>query len=310
MKKLFLYFLIFLPVIGFNQVVNHFENTNSQWFVARNFINANQENPSHLGVKTWIHSTIGDTIIDNSNWLKLYSSQDSLFQNNILSSGFLRSEGSKVYYKSDATSQSHLIYDFSLDVGDSTLYTISVAFDTIPSWIYVNQIDTIDINGEPYRRFHFTEPDIPYQPFNIIKEVWIEGIGSVHGPLSPMYPMPLGLEWGQRIDLTCSFSNETHYYHFASYYTECFVYDVLDVKNLQKELVKIYPNPAKDFLTISNMQNDDMDVEITNNLGQTILNTKINSNQYKVDIRNLKNGVYFLKLKQGDTIQISKIIKE
>ncbi|MCO5267484.1 MAG: T9SS type A sorting domain-containing protein [Brumimicrobium sp.] len=85
---------------------------------------------------------------------------------------------------------------------------------------------------------------------------------------------------------------------------------ILNIEIPQKEIVKIYPNPAKDFLTISNLKNDDLDVEITNNLGQTILNTKINSNQYKVDIRNLKKGVYFLKLKQGDTIQISKIIKE
>lgn len=316
MKKLVLYFFVLIPAIGFNQVVNHFENTNSQWFVASNFINANQENPDHLGVKTRIYRTIGDTIIDNSNWLKLYFSQDSLFQNNILSIGFIRSEGSKVYYKNDAISQSHLIYDFDLEVGDSVEYTFYFDGFKKLAWLKVLEIETIEIQGETYKKFIFSEPipqddngTFPITMGSVLHEVWIENIGSTRGPIFPSKPFMIDSEWGQKVDLTCSFTNETQYYH-NSYYTDCYIYDVLGVEKLQNEFVKIYPNPAKDFLTISNLQNDEIDVEMTNNLGQIVLNMEINDNQNKVDIRKLKNGIYFLKFKHGESIQTFKIIKE
>src|SRR5690606_13900817 len=113
-------------------------------------------------------------------------------------------------------------------------------------------------------------------------------------------PFMIDSEWGQKVDLTCSFTNETQYYHNFEY-ADCYIYDVLGIEKLQNEFVKIYPSPAKDFLNISILQNDEIDVEIINNLGQTILNLKINGHQNTVDIRKLKNGIYLMKFKHGES---------
>jgi hypothetical protein len=69
-------------------------------------------------------------------------------------------------------------------------------------------------------------------------------------------------------------------------------------------VIKIYPNPVSDILTIENLDNAN-DVEIINILGQTVLHfPKLNDN--KIYVSNLENGVYFLKI-EGN---IFKLLKE
>lgn len=69
--------------------------------------------------------------------------------------------------------------------------------------------------------------------------------------------------------------------------------------------IKVYPNPATDILNIEDQQKElqNSEIEIRNTLGQVVLTT-IFSNQ--IDISNLKNGVYFLSVKNKNY----KIIKQ
>ena len=87
----------------------------------------------------------GDTILDGVAYKKLYDG-------NVVE-GFLREENGKVlgkvgsYYDDYDTSDwsSHLVYDFSLGKGDTT-----VSHDYFR--LNVNTVDTILVDGEPYRR--------------------------------------------------------------------------------------------------------------------------------------------------------------
>ncbi len=57
--------------------------------------------------------------------------------------------------------------------------------------------------------------------------------------------------------------------------------------------IKIYPNPVSDVLNIENAEGKD--IEIVNALGQVVLSIKAN-NQSTININQLKNGVYFVKM--------------
>lgn len=74
--------------------------------------------------------------------------------------------------------------------------------------------------------------------------------------------------------------------------------------DFSKQLI-LYPNPANNFIQISGLEKSENYV-ISNILGVKIKNGNI-SNQEKINIKNLTNGLYFLKFKNGNTI---KFIRE
>ena len=56
----------------------------------------------------------------------------------------------------------------------------------------------------------------------------------------------------------------------------------------------VYPNPVKDKLFILNNNKENLHYEIIDIIGQNVLNGIVNN---FIDVENLKNGFYFLKLK-------------
>lgn len=75
-----------------------------------------------------------------------------------------------------------------------------------------------------------------------------------------------------------------------------------------KEYYRIYPNPAKDILTIEgeNIQS----IEITNELGQIILRKEYidANNQIDINICNLSSGIYFVRILANEKSAIEKLI--
>ncbi|MEJ6791548.1 MAG: T9SS type A sorting domain-containing protein [Lacinutrix sp.] len=68
--------------------------------------------------------------------------------------------------------------------------------------------------------------------------------------------------------------------------------------------ISIYPNPSSKFIIISGI-NKNESYKIYNVLGAEI-NSGIVSNNEKIDIQNLNNGIFFLKFKNGNTIKSMK----
>ena len=69
--------------------------------------------------------------------------------------------------------------------------------------------------------------------------------------------------------------------------------------------VKLYPNPVSSNLTIENLKN--IDVEIYNIVGQQIVENKNATGDLSIDMSNLPDGVYFVKLKDGKAVRTEKI---
>ena len=73
--------------------------------------------------------------------------------------------------------------------------------------------------------------------------------------------------------------------------------------------LNFFPNPVKNSLTISNTITID-EVEITSVLGQKMIVKSVNDLQTELDLSQLSNGVYFVKVKSEGKEKTVKIVKE
>lgn len=84
---------------------------------------------------------------------------------------------------------------------------------------------------------------------------------------------------------------------------ELFGTPVLSVNNPKSvKQISIYPNPTTDYISISNLENS-YNYLIVSQLGQEVLNGTYNN---KIDVRNLTNGIYFLKIEGRNTLKFIK----
>ena len=74
--------------------------------------------------------------------------------------------------------------------------------------------------------------------------------------------------------------------------------------------IKIYPNPAKDILTIETNLNKEQRLEIINLIGQTVYSTIINNTKALINTSAFANGVYILKLYNDKETVVRKFVKE
>jgi len=73
----------------------------------------------------------------------------------------------------------------------------------------------------------------------------------------------------------------------------------------------IYPNPSQDFLTIL-LPNETANgaIEIFDYSGKSVKSKQINSVNNTLDMRNLSQGIYFIKLNSEGKIGVQKVIKK
>ncbi len=100
------------------------------------------------------------------------------------------------------------------------------------------------------------------------------------------------------------------------YLDELYVYNcsTLAVEDVNKQnAISVFPNPTSGFVTIQNTKNSDLKtVEIYNVAGQLIKNFKLNSgtNKASLDMSQLLNGTYILKVKSESENNTVKVIKK
>ena len=123
-------------------------------------------------------------------------------------STWLREEDRKVYLYDEATDTEKLLYDFSLDVGDT--------FKGLGNTDYVVISKTLEQQ----------DTDVPRSKWVLRKQgsnatdddvVWVEGIGSCYGPLQPL---PDERNDSIMSNLVFSGNRNTHYYSFDLDYTQ------------------------------------------------------------------------------------------
>ncbi|PQB06525.1 peptidase S8 [Polaribacter filamentus] len=107
------------------------------------------------------------------------------------------------------------------------------------------------------------------------------------------------------------FNNPTDQYGYGIPDFEAAYNQVLALNNFKNTSIKIFPNPIKDTFSISVDANatESLSIQIYNILGQLVIeNSKLVSKT--IDTKNLKNGIYILKIQYKNQQKTVKLIKK
>lgn len=246
-----------------------------------------------------------DTIIDGKSYKKLYSFTEREFdiETATFVCGIRENENKQVFVASYHNQQEFLLYDFSLTEGDSILAESNGEYDL---YFNVTDIDTIDYNGVERRK-------ITLQFYNYAWVTWIEGIGNIEGLLMDWRSYTMAMDPMPNVRLRCYEHNEECLYSDFSFNEsiyDCYtpLYTGLEENETQNNIL-LYPNPAKERLYI-NTSIPIKQMTICNLLGQEIQKYNNLETTSSIDIRGLKEGVYFVKLSTEKGVYATKIIVE
>jgi hypothetical protein len=303
MKKIILIFTIILPIASSAQAVDHFVNDNSEWYVARVYPNASPEFPNFVETRTTYYGFLGDSLINGNTWLKLYSSWDTLFTFNLHYKGLIHSSEGIVLFQ-DIDNNLDTLYNFNLEIGDSVFFDFGFAAENIA----IIGVDSIQINDLYFKRLTFDEPT--FISFENLNEKWIEGIGSIHGPIFPHEPKLFSSEIPDELDLTCSYTNDIQYWNNSSY-DDCFVNIILGIGERSLDIFNIFPNPFKDFIIIEKESHSTPSyyLEIYNSQGQKVQSQELINIRQRISLDQIPVGIYYFKIYHGNQIQTKKISK-
>lgn len=110
---------------------------------------------------------------------------------------------------------------------------------------------------------------------------------------------------------------ETYYVRVAGYSSddagtfclEISTNETLSAEDFNKNGLKVYPNPVKDILTLSDTENI-TNVAVFNLLGQEVVSKTINATQSQIDMSDLASGSYLVKITADNQVKTVKVIKK
>ncbi len=80
------------------------------------------------------------------------------------------------------------------------------------------------------------------------------------------------------------------------------------IEENDKITFNIFPNPAKDVVSLSFKNSNSRRIKIISVIGETVLDKETSKKKEILNVSSLKSGVYFIEINEGDQKQIKKII--
>lgn len=206
----------------------------------------------------------------------------------------------------DTLNVTRVLYDYGLQPGD-TVPWISVSNEVTGDEMHliVDSVTNILINGSDKKAICFRP--LSDGAFRVVRECWIEDVGSVHGFLFPARFQLLEEESQQKCDLTCFFQEDVLFWMNAQY-TECGV----GLREDEKVSVQIYPNPVTDLLNvIFPGESTHVNISIFDDMGHLMRReTVLNENMKQIDVSSYPNGLYVIRFSdKSKQIKNIKLIK-
>jgi hypothetical protein len=198
----------------------------------------------------------------------------------------LRQDGRKIFMYDVVEEQEVLLYDFTLEVGDTLPLTPIQQLASVT----VMYIDSFEVDESYLRRFYVSSP----AP-NLI----VEGIGSSVGFLEKMIP-----------DDECTYSHGCYSVNGETKWqltgeVEC-VYTV-GVAEADKLAFRVFPNPLSDRITIVGLPYGNYTASIFDQSGRKIHSCSLTD--HSIDLDHLASGVYVLSITDGVSVNAVRIVK-
>ena len=218
-----------LPLPFLVSLISHaqvgFADPLAYWYVAKTYPAGAPEDPGFVGTTSRLFTITGDSVVDGATWSVFTSQPTHPDGDPDQFEGLARQQGDLVLGLREDLSVDTL-YDFGLDVGDSTHYLVDGWLST---WLHVVEVDSLLVGGSYRRLLRFAEL---VEPPTTLRESWIVGIGSVHGPLFPAHPVTFSTEVpGDSLMLTCYGSEDAVLWQHPDY-DDCAVNILLSTNDL------------------------------------------------------------------------------
>lgn len=83
----------------------------------------------------------------------------------------------------------------------------------------------------------------------------------------------------------------------------------LAIEETNFSTIKVFPNPTKNLLTISQERDTNLEIQIVNLSGELLLKSNIYAKQETISIKEFPKGIYFLKISDAKGFYVQKILK-
>lgn len=271
------------------QTVVHFDDPGASWDVARTYPQGNIQNPNFIGTTTRSFSFSGDTLINGDTWKRMYATPTAGTTPVAIFQGYTRQVGDIVLFMAPSGGMDTL-YNFALQAGDSMRYN---AFGS-DIWLTITSIGQVQIQGVAHRVFHFSEQVLTLE--DILTDTWIEGIGSIHGPLASRTPSELGIHYAipDSTRLTCYAQDGTVLWTHGGY-SDCVVNIVLTSPELAIERPIIHPNPASSYLIVSGLVAGPYSLLLHDAVGRAVWRITFTGTGATLQLPQLVSGRYHLR---------------
>lgn len=248
-----------------------------------------------------------DTLINGIQYYNIMENTPNDLQHPTNHTGVMREGNGKVYVNLNNTGE-FLLYDFTLNVGD-TIHSNAPSGPLSNSPV-IYQIDTIQLMTGEKRKLFYSNG------FN-----YIEGIGSLNGLFGPLSYTCTCIP-AYDTSLVCFKSGETEIYTDKNWCADGNCCEVLTSINDPKTGINepkadkvrssLYPNPANDLVKIefSNPNDSCTSVEIMDFQGREISFLPVSeTNGMTIDVSNYHAGIYFILVRYANGCETHKLIK-
>jgi hypothetical protein len=95
-------------------------------------------------------------------------------------------------------------------------------------------------------------------------------------------------------------------------YNDCML-GIVRIKEIQQPQhtdINIYPNPAKEQITIAFNENENVDIKIINMLGINVLSQQAKGDKVTIDVNSLPAGVYIVRCAKNEKVTSTRFIKQ
>ena len=306
MKKLSLLFMFwgFLFQFSFSQNYISFPTASAHW----NCLIWHQWQPETYFLTTYLYLQKGDTLLKGKNYHKIYYKESDM-QNPAIYIGGLREDNIKQIFFFPASINIPTLgpHTFPNDTSEQLLYSFNnmnigdnLAINSGYTSISVSSIDTVLVGTNFRKRYKIQNTRL------FANEYWIEGIGSTKDLLSPF---TYEFEW--QYYTLCYGDINTYYINSPDGNDSCHYSKITGIIENEQDAVKVYPNPASDFLNIETpFSGTIVNAGIYTIQGQLLKEIAFTTQKTELDIRKLNSGLYFLQIKAGNRKTMYRFIKK
>lgn len=205
-----------------------------------------------------------------------------------------------------------LIYDFSLNVGDT--FEVDENTSGLKYKLSLDSIGPKVFDDGVSRETYYWKTISGYNEFTLFPLHYLaKGIGSNKGLVC--FPLTNRVVFWQNLISICKnnvlvYKIPDTYYSVEDYCDEDTIQSIIEkfrsvsVVKINKQTLKIYPNPVETILYIDDIKNEEF--EIRDQLGKTVLKGYFEN---KINVSRIKTGIYQLIIKTNHITYTAKIVK-